>query len=512
MCRIVGGNIDGNNLAGIGIQNKAFYTDICGCKIFDFTSYGILNGTLDNNIEKSTQAKIHDLHIFMTDSNAWSAENRIAIKLTYPDNQLSNVITNRCKYAYELVSGGNSFSNCHSTVQYNSDYNLTANTLIGGHILLNPKNSGIIQENLFTNCYFNVGKYVVHNPDIATSLVTHIDNSHFTYYTSSNLNFTLESYLWYGHYGTLKTNNFDIVVGANCNFRDYFISEGTPTAAGIPDMHFNTTTRHPEADICVANNYMSNLSGAHLIAGNGISVPKANTYYEVGGILFTYIDSDNFTRIYSEPIKVEYEVEYTHCEAIISINGDNNINVNTTCCKTPVDVHRLYIGSLTNKIVGGKSYKYLPVYIYCTDFLNLRLFLKLSSLGTNNKCYVVNSISDQHMISGTPAATRLFAESLENVPDLFYVNGNKVPTDYLTQLSVKYINSGTSRTMTYYGHMSMITIKRGSTGAVLLTDEFANNYTLIGGTLGSDVTVEVNGKNITITNNTAHAIYVTGVY
>ncbi len=496
-CRIVGGNFDGSNKAGIGIQNKAFYTDINAAKIFDFTNYGILNGTLENDVNKSTQAKIHDCHIFMRDDNNWSAEDRIAMKFTYPDNQISNVVTNRCKYAYELVSGGNSFVNCHSTVQYKDGYTLTAETLTGGHILLNPKNSGLVQDNLFTNCYFNVGKYVVHNPNISTNLITHITSSHFTYYGSSSLNFTLEAFLWYGHYGVLKVDGFDIVVGSKCNFRDYFLSEGTPGTTGIPEMNFNITYRHPEADICVANNYISNQSGAHLLSGNDISVPEANQYYEVGGVLFSYVDSVDFNRTFSEAIKVEYDVEYTHCEALINLNADLTVNIRQIYCDRNIDIHQLYAGTLTDKTIGGKTYKYLPFYIYCTGYLASRVFLKLSSMGNNNKCYVVNGVSQAHVYSGTlTGAKRLFEKVLP-----------------ITQTFA--VRSGETYDLRFPKGSVLCAARNDDGGNIKAAIYMRDNWNFIVPIISNNdnTAIEiVNAENVQITNNSNLAITYTVIY
>lgn len=510
MCRIVGGNFDGNNLAGVCIQNKAFYTEITGSKLFDFTNYGILNGTHENDVNKSTQSKIHDIHIFMRDDNEWSAEDRTAMKFTYPDNQISDVVTNRCKYAYELVSGGNSFVNCHSTVQYQADYQVTEDNFTGGHIFLNPKNSGLVQENIFTNCYFNVGKYVVYNPYISTNLVTRINDSHYTYYRSADLPFTLEAFLWYGHYGVLKTDNFDIIVGANCNFRDYWVSGSTPTAVGIPEMNFNTSIRHPEADICVANNYMNENSPMHILAGNTLSIPAADTYYEVGGVVFSYVTSEDFQRIYSEPIKVEYSVEFTRCEAIINLSDDNDVIVNTTECMDAVNVHRLYVGEITDKIIGGKTYKYLPFYIYCTGYLSLRLFLKIYTMGTNTKAYVVNRVAGEHAVS-EPNATRLFERSIVSVPDNLNINSFVLDSKYLITTAFRNISAGQTRTLSMVSHAAVIAIKRGGIAVLLLADEYSNTPIVVGGTLPDSIVITQSGKDITITNNYQYTIYVSGL-
>lgn len=487
-CRIVGGNFDGSNRIGICIQNKAFYTDIGFAKIFDFTNYGILNGTLENDVNKSTQVKIHDCHIFMLDNN-WSAEDRTAMKFTYPDNQISNIVTNRCKYAYEMVSGGNSFVNCHSTVQYRPEYTLTAASLNGGHILLNPKNTGLVQANIFTNCYFNAGKYVVHNPSIATNLIIHIDNSHYTYYGSGNLTFTLEAFLWYGHYGTLKVDNFDVLVGANCNFRDYFLSEGTPTSVGIPEMNFNITYRHPEADICVANNYISSKSNTHLLVGNNISVPEENVYYEVGGVLFSYVDANDFLRIYSESIKIEFDVEYEHYEAILSLKEDLTVHSVIKYANSVPDKHRLYCGRLENKIIGGRTYKYLPFYLFCTDYLSLRVFLKITTLGNNNKTYVVNGVSASHARIN-PSATRMFLAASNSQTFVLPAGNTKLVP----------FQSG-----------AILFSSRENRSSCYMRDNWQNITTITNTNDNMNIEI-VNEDNVSITNNNVNASKITIIY
>ena len=393
-CRIVGGNLDGGSKAGIGIQNLAFYTDVGGTKILNFTAYGILNGSTDYAITKSTQAKFHDLHIFQRDGD-FSAEDTCAIGLSYPDNQISNVVTNRTGTAYRLFSGGNSFSNCHSTIEYRDASSLTAQTFGGKHIEICPANSGTTQENVFSNMYFNAGKYVVFVAERATNLVTHIASSHYTYYKTADLPFRGEGYLYAGKPGVFVCDSFDVMVGGNFDFYDYF-PETAPTETTVPrKLEINQNHRHPEASIFSANNYCTESSKPRAIANTTNPIPQSGQYYLVGAILESYTPSASLEDRYQGAVKIEWSATDNHNEAVITFdNGEPKIAYEMVGAITPD--HMVYIGTVASTVtIDSVTYNWYPIYVYASAGVAYRMTLKAYSLDYYTKCYVRSHLTSE---------------------------------------------------------------------------------------------------------------------
>lgn len=401
ICRIVGGNIDGDGLVAIGIQNEAFYTDIGFTKIFNFTEYGIFNGPTSHAIDKSTQAKFHDLHIFMAKGN-YSADPTCAIGISYPDNQISNVITNRTGCAFRLYSGGNSFSNCHTTIEYKNLSSMSASDFNGTHIELTPASSGTTQENIFTNMYFNAGKNVVHCKDRSTSLITHLSNCHYTFYSSADLPFRGEGYLYTGKAGVFICDSFDVVIGGNFDFYDYF-PDNTPSENTVPrKLEINQNHRHPEASIFAANNHNTVMSKPSSIVNTNNPVPQAEKYYLIGAILETYTDSSQLADRFQGAVRIEWSSTDVHNEAVIAFDNLKPIIVAETCSAVLRD-HKIFIGATgKNVTIAGKTYVYYPIYVYASSGLNYRMTLKAYSLDYYTKCYVRSHLTSDISPEETP--------------------------------------------------------------------------------------------------------------
>lgn len=412
MCRICGGNLDGNSKCGVLIQNKAFYTDIGGVKCFDFTNIGILNGTLTYATNKSTQAKIHDCHIFQVNGN-FSLDPTTALCLSYQDNQISNVVTNRTRIAYDLHSGGNNFVNCHSTIQWADNAEITSDLFDGIHIHLNPPNSGTTQANNFTNCYFNVGKYVVYAAK-PTSLLTNLTNCQYIFYSSNLLpSASYEAFLNGGYSTYVSCTAFDIIAGAKLSFKDYFpVNNPTPNTV-TPIMQFNRNRIHPEADLISANNLMTEGSFASNII-NSSNVPTVNTIYEIGGILVTYTEAtDEQQTQYHDPVKIEYSTNNTYNEAYLTYNG-TSFELAYSMSATSLAQTRLFIDNAYEmKTINGRPYKLYKLYIQCTGDLGVRRSIKMYSKGFWNKCYMRYYIDSSNTINSIP----------ENRLDLFTNGG-----------------------------------------------------------------------------------------
>lgn len=391
-CRIVGGNFDGKNKCGIIFLAHAFYTEICSAKLLNFTNYGILNGTLDFDSDKSTQAKFHDCHIFQR-TGQFSLEDTCAIGISCPDNQISNIVTNRTGCAYRLWCGGNSFSNCHSTIEYPADHVVIESEYNNAHIELVPKNSGTTQENVFSNMYFNVGKYVINVPVRATALISTFINCHYTYYTSTRLQFRSAGYLCAGYPTTLNVDGFDVVVGGNLDFYDYcpISSVNEKTVPRILNIH--QSDRHPEASIFVANNHQSIVSKPCAIANETNPFPEAEKYYEIGAILISYTPASEITAGHYGAVKVEYSYLDEYNEAIVSFDDDGVPFIKYENNMITANPNRFFIGKTRETVtLNGITYYYYPVYVLTGENLSHRTTFKMYALDFYIKCYVRSHI------------------------------------------------------------------------------------------------------------------------
>ena len=412
-CRIIGGNFNGNRKAGICIQNDSFYTEISGCRIWDFTYAGILNGHLDSSGQQSLQAKIHDLHIYQ-DAGDWAATNTRCILCAAPDSQFSDIVTDRTKIAYELRCGGNSFVNCHSTISFKDPTALTSSTWGGYHIYLNPPNSGMTQENVFTNSYFNMGKYVVYST-IASRLCTSIYNSHYTYYSSGNLTFSNPyAVLCGGSHSDFRCDNIDIVIGEDFTVYDYFPNTPNVSVIPLPDkISINSNDRHPEGSIFSAYNLQPESTLTPII--NGSNTATLNRIYYVGAILLCY-GEEITVAARTSPVKLiayngggraEYDIgfEFTDNNPVPYIMM---ANVTTT-----FNDLQLYIKDTPSTVtIEGNTYNYFPIYLAKTLYTGaggIRTFLYMDNNSPFAKCYVRNVISDVAgcYVSNTTGLSRL---------------------------------------------------------------------------------------------------------
>ena len=183
---IKNGIINGNMKIGIGVQNITFYTTISDIRIVNFTHIGILNGKLDTSDVISSQMLINNVTINQIIGD-WSLEDTYGMYFTYPDNIINNVNINRFGVGICVRTGGNEFSNIHTTLQFR-DKTIEADKYNGINIKHYPFSGGQKQINTFNNCYFNAGKYVIFNayPGFSGSTII-LNNCQYTFYASSTI-------------------------------------------------------------------------------------------------------------------------------------------------------------------------------------------------------------------------------------------------------------------------------------------------------------------------------------
>ena len=328
-CRILGGNLNGQKRVGYGIEMYSYYGIVDSTKIKGFNKAGLFVGALDGSPTKSMQGKFNNLMIYQTEGN-YSAEDTAAVVCVCPDNEYSQVVTNRTKVGFELRSGGNSFVNCHVTIQfYAPDSATMAEYMQTKNIYLNPDGSGITQPNNFSNCYFNMGAYLLYS-EIMSRCCTNLDSCYYVWYTANHdhyfnlwrnqvdpsdpeypipdvpnssyeVGLYIPVYICGGRGSDFRCNNLDVLVGDKGCVMDYF-PQSQPTIVPLPDMiRINSNDRHPEAPVWSAWNWQPENTLTPLCStSNPVTL---NTYYEVGAIMLCYGGTAT-TSPFTTPVKV----------------------------------------------------------------------------------------------------------------------------------------------------------------------------------------------------------------
>lgn len=420
---IKNGTLNGSHICGIGIgimtagcyvmrngirtfsytTNHGYHSLIDGCKLSNFCRYAVLNGYRLNNgvIETydtdddtvkvggaSTQTTINNLYIYHTD-NYDSRNNGTGIGIMSSDNQISNVITWRLKVSYELYVGGNTFTNCHSTVDYisngtNGDWNSIYD---GIHILLTAKTDST-QINEFIGNYFNVGKYVVFNQATGGSqMMTRIEDSYYIFYRTYHVT-NGKSCLCGGTPTDISCDNFDVIIGKDHDFYGYVPSQNPGSRVTVPTkLNFNRNYRHSEQSIFSAVNLMWNNSNPILVSDRRNPIPTVNEWYEIGAILFPYFTPASVEETSLGNAKIEMNFAYITNSVSIGFKKteltDNGIKIFTPeiveeKCSEPSSTRYIAVDKYT-KIVNimGRDFISLSVYIKATATADRRCGLKI---------------------------------------------------------------------------------------------------------------------------------------
>lgn len=311
-CRVLGGNFDALHRVGYCCEQYGFYTILDGCKFINFLTCGLFVGKIDGQYtagKSSLQAKHNNLMIYHNEGN-FSADDTTAVIIDRPDCEYNQVITNRTRVAFELRAGGNSFVNCHSTIQFANPASVTPEQYLPTkNIYVNPTSSGSTQQNTFQGCYFNMGHYVVYS-EIQSRFCVNLDSCYYIWYTSADFaglydaddaDSYIQVILCGGKASDFRCNNIDILVGARCSVLDYF-PQTTPSLIPLPDMvKINSNDRHTEAPVWSAWNLQPENTLTPLCSASNPA--EIDTYYEVGAILLCY-NGTATTMPSTSPVKV----------------------------------------------------------------------------------------------------------------------------------------------------------------------------------------------------------------
>ena len=420
---IKNGTLNGGHVCGVGIgvmtagcyvmrdgvrtfsyiTNHGYHSFIDGCKLSNFCRYAVLNGyRLKNGVVEtsdsdddtvkvggaSTQTTISNLYIYHS-GNYDSRNNGTGIGIMSSDNQVSNIITWRLKVAYELGVGGNTFTNCHSTVDYiSSGVDGDWDDVYGGvHILLTAKTS-TTQINEFIGCYFNVGKYVVFNQATGGSqMMTRIEDSYYIFYRTYHVTHG-ESCLCGGTPTDISCDNFDVIIGRDHDFYGYVPSQNPGSRVTVPTkLDFIRNYRHSEQSVFSAVNLMWSSSNPILVSDWKNAIPSANEWYEIGAILFPYFTPSSIEETSLGNAKIEMNFAYLTSSVSVGFevtgNTENGVKIFAPKlveerCSEPSSTRYVAIDKYTKIVnVMGRDFLSVSVYIKATAQTWKRCGLKI---------------------------------------------------------------------------------------------------------------------------------------
>lgn len=389
---IQNGTFDCDYKAAIAIQSVSFVSIMSSLRISNFQYCGILVGTLDgatydagikvSNSGISTQNRI--LNCYFTRGNDMSARDNVsAIMLTYPDNNVDNCITNRTRYGMTIRRGGNVVSNSHFTIQYAtlpsvSNYN-------GANVRLWPFSSGDTQENAFSNCYFNAGKYVIYTyrdssqTFTGANLRTMISNSHYTFYTS-NVFEEIWNPVWYGGmwYGILTTTQCVLLYSDYTQLIPYLTTAAPSLRVALAnEISFGTGTfPHTHTYLFDGANFNNNEWFCISNSSNGIPAGK----YKRVAALVTRSPVGTFFM----PGAIRYQISFGN--GSVSIDGTiirdqaNGVYESTVNSEFSSTTMKMYISNDQQTItVDGITFYIAYIYVYAGSNVTDVRMMKIES-------------------------------------------------------------------------------------------------------------------------------------
>ena len=573
---IKNGTLNGSHVCGVGIgimtagcyvmrdgvrtfsyiTNHGYHSFIDGCKLSNFCRYAVLNGyRLKNGVVEtsdsvedtvkvggaSTQTTISNLYIYHS-GNYDSRNNGTGIGIMSSDNQVSNIITWRLKVAYELSVGGNTFTNCHSTVDYiSSGDSGDWDAVYGGvHILLTAKTS-TTQLNEFIGCYFNVGKYVVFNQATGGSqMMTRIGCSYYIFYRTYHVTHG-ESCLCGGTPTDISCDNFDVVIGADHDFYGYVPSQNPGSKVTVPtNLDFIRNYRHSEQSVFSAVNLMWSSSNPILVSDRSNAVPSANAWYEIGAILFPYFTPSSVNETSLGNAKIEMDFAYLTNSVSVGFedtgNTENGVKIFTPKiveerCSEPSSTRYVAIDKYTKIVnVMGRDFLSVSVYMKATATLGRRCGFKIYGTTPFVQGFVRNGINSNQSPVTLTDYIELWREKTNG--DFNIVRANKFVTGNYDvacigdSLTFGTINSSSVSSKPYPAVLEELTgmtvtnrgiggelaeniVFRGNVGEIVfknggnanrvylnseITDTYGNTLNLLRNVNGGKMDVEINGE------------------
>lgn len=398
--RVIGGNFDGRHRCGYCIEFDSYYGTLDASKCFGFTNAGVFIGNLAKTAanQKSMQAHVCNLMIYQNEGD-YSLEDTRALIAAAPDSEYSQIVTNRTRIAFSLWQGGNSFVNCHSTIQFaNSDIDDAAyeRTM---HIELDPPSSGSTQQNTFNGCYFNMGKYVVF-ARIASRLTTNLESCFYVWFTTNNYKniLTRHAVLCGGKPSDFRCSNIDILVGMNndpddplpFSVLDYF-PESAPSLIPLPDMiRVNSNDRHSDAPVYSAWNLQPEDTLTPVVSAS--TPATAGVYYEIGAVMLCYGGAET-TRVGTTPFIVKAYNSQIAASWTIAFDTDMQPVIIDRDITSSFEDLQLYIAESPEMItLEGITYPTYKIYLRKANYSTIREFVYMENNSPFVKCYMRNTI------------------------------------------------------------------------------------------------------------------------
>ena len=405
-CRVLGGTFDALHRCGYCCEQYGFYTILDGCKFINFSTGGLFVGKIDGQYtpgKSSLQAKHNNLMIYHNEGN-FSADDTTALIIAMPDCEYNQVITNRTRTGIELRSGGNSFINCHTTIQFPDPASITpAEYEATANIRLNPSSSGSTQENTFQGCYFNMGKYMLYS-ELASRFSTNFDSCYYIWYTSDDFvglydsadpDSYIQVVLCGGRASDFRCNNIDILVGARCNVLDYF-PLSAPSIIPLPDLiRINSNDRHTEAPVYSAWNLQPENTLTPIVSSSNPAT--VGTVYEIGCVMLCY-GGDLTSAAHTTPFKVRAYNNAGIGEWVIGFTGSPGALQPTildyTCSVTFTNL-ALYINDAPTMVtIEGITYPTYYLYLVCNSSGGINQFVTMENDSPFIKTYVRAQVDD----------------------------------------------------------------------------------------------------------------------
>ena len=384
---IINGTIDCNYKADIGIQNVGFVPMFVGLRVMNFQYAGILNGTIDGVVyangnpttdsPTSTQTVISDCYFTRNEdmSYRWSQ----AIMVTFPDNQIDNVVTNRSMFGMTFRCGGNSVSNTHITIQYPTFP--TDGNYEGANIRLWPFTAGLTQINVFENMYFNAGRYAFYTYNSPTENYTNalmrtmVSNSHYTLYKSNQFVNQYECYWFGGEWGgIIITNECGFLYSDNCVMHLYAPKAGA-TSTNIAIMNeFTVANTSPPKQTGAMYDATCYHPGEFFAINDNAAPLVANRYKKVGELVCPAGVAVGNSQLMPGAIDLEMSLQNGGFYKNVTIIRSGDTYVVNTDSYAGSSAMKLYIDTTPHLItINGVSYVRNFIYAYvASDVTDLR--------------------------------------------------------------------------------------------------------------------------------------------
>lgn len=354
-CKIIGGVINANDIAPIGIFVNRPHTVIQDCKIISFSKYGIQVGTDSSNRSLGVSISHAKIFIATASTQGWSNVNdAYGIALLEPDGILNDIDINRCKGGIYQRSGGYLISNVHITAQYRSQQTNIALTYGIYYDPVSPSTPGFDE---FTNIYFDNVKYCLYNAVVSKRYISIANGA---YYNSGNQQTAIDTaYLMGGqNNGGLSVSGFN-AVSANGRTAfmtgDYnYVNLSQSLTRNKEQFNHIRATYDPAIPDYIAPNYYSN--GEHFIAFSsamGGRLPDAGKVLRIGCIIYSKV---------TNPYHAELNIwggRHTYKKALIPFNADSTISkpiLVDFSYDTQTDFGYVMFGAPEDVVLNGNTY------------------------------------------------------------------------------------------------------------------------------------------------------------